>query len=133
MAALLWSGRQQKTNRNVLIVCDPLNYDEVISTIKQSADITKIDLAFRQKLALEAFEHTAAYDAAISDELHARWVGRPENSADKEIQTQRLPETLLSSADISHSLRYGEIVIKQRLCTSTLKQKEIIQHWLLLL
>ena len=97
-----------KNHRNVLIVCDPLNYDEVISTIKQSADITKIDLAFRQKLALEAFEHTAAYDAAISDELHARWVGRPENSADKEIQTQRLPETLLSSADISHSLRYGE-------------------------
>ena len=97
-----------KNHRNVLIVCDPSNYDEVISTIKKSEDVTKIDLTFRQKLALEAFEHTAAYDSAISDELHARWVGRPELSGDKEIQTQRLPNTLLSSAHMSHSLRYGE-------------------------
>ena len=97
-----------KNHRNVLIVCDPSNYDEVISTIKQSEDVSKINLAFRQKLALEAFEHTAAYDAAISDELHARWDGRPEQSGDKEIQTQRLPDTLLSSAHMSQSLRYGE-------------------------
>lgn len=97
-----------KNHRNVLIVCDPSNYDEVISTIKKSEDVTKIDLTFRQKLALEAFEHTASYDSAISDELHARWVGRPEQSGDKEIQTQRLPDTLLSSAHMSHSLRYGE-------------------------
>tara|TARA_B110000444_G_scaffold261560_1_gene315366 strand:+ start:18271 stop:19908 length:1638 start_codon:yes stop_codon:yes gene_type:complete len=97
-----------KNHHNVLIVCDPSNYDEVITTIKDSEDVSKIDLSFRQKLALEAFEHTAAYDAAISDELHARWVGRPEHSEDKEIQTQRLPETLLSSAHMSHSLRYGE-------------------------
>jgi len=97
-----------KNHRNVLIVCDPSNYDEVISTIKQSSDISTIDLAFRQKLALEAFQHTASYDSAISDELHARWIGRPEQSGDKDIQTERLPETLLSSANISHSLRYGE-------------------------
>ena len=97
-----------KNHRNVLIVCDPSNYDEVISTIKKSEDVTKIDLGFRQRLALEAFEHTAAYDSAISDELQARWVGRPELSGDKEIQTQRLPNTLLSSAHMSHSLRYGE-------------------------
>ncbi|MBL6890952.1 MAG: bifunctional phosphoribosylaminoimidazolecarboxamide formyltransferase/IMP cyclohydrolase [Candidatus Poseidoniaceae archaeon] len=97
-----------KNHRNVLIVCDPSNYDEVISTIKQAEDVSKINLAFRQKLALEAFEHTAAYDAAISDELHARWVGRPEQSGDKEMQTQRLPDTLLSSAHMSQSLRYGE-------------------------
>ena len=97
-----------KNHRNVLIVCDPSNYDEVISTIKQSEDVSKINLAFRQKLALEAFEHTAAYDAAISDELHARWVGRPEQSGDKEIQSQRLPDTLLSAAHMTHSLRYGE-------------------------
>ena len=97
-----------KNHRNVLIVCDPSNYDEVISTIKQSSDISTIDLAFRQKLALEAFQHTASYDSAISDELHARWIGRPEQSGDKDVQTERLPETLLSSANISHSLRYGE-------------------------
>ena len=97
-----------KNHRNVLIVCDPSNYDEVISTIEQSKDVSKINLAFRQKLALEAFEHTAAYDAAISDELHARWVGRPEQSGDKEIQTQRLPDTLISAAHMTHSLRYGE-------------------------
>ena len=68
-----------KNHRNVVIVCNPKNYDEVISTIKQSGGVENIDSSFRQKLALEAFEHTAAYDSAISDELHARWIGRPEN------------------------------------------------------
>ena len=97
-----------KNHRNVVIVCNPKNYDEVISTIKQSGGVENIDSSFRQKLALEAFEHTAAYDSAISDELHARWIGRPENYENKEEQSNRLPSTLLSSAYISHTLRYGE-------------------------
>ncbi len=97
-----------KNHRNVVIVCNPKNYDEVISTIKQSGGVENIDSSFRQKLALEAFEHTAAYDSAISDELHARWIGRPEHYENKEEQSNRLPSTLLSSAYISHTLRYGE-------------------------
>jgi phosphoribosylaminoimidazolecarboxamide formyltransferase/IMP cyclohydrolase len=57
---------------------------------------------------LEAFQHTASYDSAISDELHARWIGRPETFDDKDEQTRRIPNTLLASANLSHSLRYGE-------------------------
>jgi len=85
-----------KNHRNVVIVCNPINYNEVISTIREAGGVEKIDLSFRQKLALEAFEHTAAYDTAISDELHARWIGRPENYDDKDEQSLRLPSTLLN-------------------------------------
>ena len=97
-----------KNHRNVLIICNPDNYDEVISTIKQSDSVENVNLEFRQKLALEAFQHTASYDSAISDELHARWIGRPETFDDKDEQTRRIPNTLLASANLSHSLRYGE-------------------------
>ncbi|HII49949.1 MAG TPA: bifunctional phosphoribosylaminoimidazolecarboxamide formyltransferase/IMP cyclohydrolase, partial [Candidatus Poseidoniaceae archaeon] len=67
-----------------------------------------VSLEFRQQLALEAFEHTASYDSAISDELHSRWIGRPESFATKEEQEIRLPDTLLASAHKLYNLRYGE-------------------------
>ena len=67
-----------------------------------------MSLEFRQSLALTAFEHTASYDSAISDELHARWIGRPEDYADKSEQEDRLPDTLLASAHKMYNLRYGE-------------------------
>ena len=97
-----------KNHRNVLIVCNPGRYDEVLSQLKQfnGADSVPIDL--RRHLALDAFEHTAAYDSAIADELHARWIGRPESSDDAAEQTARLPSTLLASAEKTLSLRYGE-------------------------
>ena len=97
-----------KNHRNVLIVCNPARYDEVLSQLKlfNGADSVPIDL--RRHLALDAFEHTAAYDSAIADELHARWIGRPEFSDDTAEQTARLPSTLLASAEKTLSLRYGE-------------------------
>ena len=97
-----------KNHRNVLIVCNPARYNEVLSQLKQfnGADSVPIDL--RRHLALDAFEHTAAYDSAIADELHARWIGRPESSDDTAEQTARLPSTLLASAEKTLSLRYGE-------------------------
>ena len=97
-----------KNHRNVLIVCNPARYNEVLSQLKQfnGADSVPIDL--RRHLALDAFEHTAAYDSAIADELHARWIGRPESSDGTAEQTARLPSTLLASAEKTLSLRYGE-------------------------
>ena len=97
-----------KNHRNVLILCNPDNYSEVIDELNSAGSVNSVSLEFRQQLALEAFEHTASYDSAISDELHSRWIGRPESFAAKEEQEIRLPETLLASAHKLYNLRYGE-------------------------
>ena len=97
-----------KNHRNVLILCNPDNYSKVIDELNSAGSVNSVSLEFRQQLALEAFEHTASYDSAISDELHSRWIGRPESFAAKEEQEIRLPETLLASALKLYKLRYGE-------------------------
>ena len=97
-----------KNHRNVITVCNPDNYAKVVEELHSAGSHESIPLAFRQQLALEAFEHTAAYDAAISDELHARWIGRAESFADKSEQEKRLPNALIASAAKLHTLRYGE-------------------------
>tara|TARA_B100000965_G_C19602260_1_gene763495 strand:- start:2306 stop:3943 length:1638 start_codon:yes stop_codon:yes gene_type:complete len=97
-----------KNHRNVLIVCNPDNYSKVVDELHSVGSVNSVSLEFRQQLALEAFEHTASYDSAISDELHSRWIGRPESFAAKEEQESRLPETLLASARKLYNLRYGE-------------------------
>lgn len=97
-----------KNHRNVIIACNPQRYGEIISAIKSTNTSEGVSIDLRRSLALDAYEHTAAYDTAIADELHARWIGRPELSDDTAVQTKRLPETLLASAVKTHSLRYGE-------------------------
>jgi phosphoribosylaminoimidazolecarboxamide formyltransferase/IMP cyclohydrolase len=97
-----------KNHRNVIIASNPARYPSIISALENAGGASGVSLDLRRQLALEAYEHTAAYDAAISDELHARWVGRPEHSDEPETQTERLPSTLLASAMKSHTLRYGE-------------------------
>ena len=97
-----------KNHRNVITVCNPDNYAKVVEELHSAGSHESVSLAFRQQLALEAFEHTAAYDAAISDELHARWIGRAESFADKSEQEMRLPNALIASAAKLHTLRYGE-------------------------
>tara|TARA_B100001996_G_scaffold375754_1_gene356124 strand:+ start:1044 stop:2681 length:1638 start_codon:yes stop_codon:yes gene_type:complete len=97
-----------KNHRNVIIVCNPVNYSKVIAELKAAGSSEAVSLQYRQNLALEAFEHTASYDSAISSELHARWIGRPEDFDEKSEQENRLPAALLSSAHKVHTLRYGE-------------------------
>ena len=97
-----------KNHRNVLVVCNPENYPQVVEELQTAGSSDSVNLEFRQQLALTAFEHTATYDSAISDELHARWIGRPEDFDAKIEQELRLPDNLLSSAYKLHNLRYGE-------------------------
>tara|TARA_B110000444_G_scaffold179908_1_gene168682 strand:+ start:9608 stop:11251 length:1644 start_codon:yes stop_codon:yes gene_type:complete len=97
-----------KNHRNVIIACNPSRYDEIVSALHSSSDVQSVGMDLRRSLALDAYEHTAAYDSAIADELHARWIGRPELSDVTAEQTERLPSTLLASAVKTHALRYGE-------------------------
>jgi phosphoribosylaminoimidazolecarboxamide formyltransferase/IMP cyclohydrolase len=49
---------------DVTVVCDPGLYDVVVAEVHQYGGATSF--ALRQRLALEAFRRTAAYDSAIS-------------------------------------------------------------------
>lgn len=93
-----------KNHRNVVIVCNPDDYNSVITDLESNS----MDLDRRRELALKAYEHTASYDSAISSELSSRWKGRPEDSDDISEQSVRFQDTMTVSTKISHNLRYGE-------------------------
>lgn len=93
-----------KNHRNVIIACNPDDYDSVIIDLGSDG----VSIERRRELALKAYEHTASYDTAIANELATRWVGAPEDSDDTEEQTRRLPATMTASSTRMHTLRYGE-------------------------
>jgi phosphoribosylaminoimidazolecarboxamide formyltransferase/IMP cyclohydrolase len=80
-----------KNFESVFAVCDPADYPAVLDALRRpdAGDA----LLMRRRLALKAFRHTAAYDAAI-----ATWLGKDEE----------FPATLLLAAERVQTLRYGE-------------------------
>ena len=87
-----------KNFTDVTVVCLPHQYDEVQTDLQQNDGATS--LALRQRLALETFQHTAAYDAAISTYLHAA------SSIESESPPFARRETLVLNR--VRALRYGE-------------------------
>jgi len=83
-----------KNYERVVVLVDPEDYGWVLEALKASGP----DLAQRRRLALKAFRHTAAYDAAISG-----WLARQADEEDA-----LLPETLILAAERVQALRYGE-------------------------
>lgn len=59
-----------KNYKNVLVVTNPGQYDDVLKKLKEKKDI---DLKLREKLAVEAYTHTAQYDSIISNYLRNKW------------------------------------------------------------
>jgi phosphoribosylaminoimidazolecarboxamide formyltransferase/IMP cyclohydrolase len=76
----------------VIVLVDPADYGWVLEALKGDGP----DLARRRRLALKAFRHTAAYDAAISN-YFAQQVGG-----------EATPEMLTLTAERVQALRYGE-------------------------
>ena len=60
-----------KNHANVAVVTSPARYDEVLAALDTEAGL---DDRYRRALALEAFAHTAAYDARIASALPGRMV-----------------------------------------------------------
>lgn len=81
-----------KNHRDVVVICDPADYTKVIEELKQSNSVS-MDTKYR--LALKVFQHTAAYDAMISDYLR------------KQIGAE-LPDNLTLTFEKVQDLRYGE-------------------------
>lgn len=81
-----------KNHKDVVVVCDPADYETVISELKEKETVS---YETKYKLALKVFQHTAAYDAMISDYLR------------KQIGAE-LPDNLTLTFEKVQELRYGE-------------------------
>ncbi len=79
-----------KNHTDVLVITNPNQYQEVIDALKAKSITNK----FRKKLALDAFEHTASYDLAIS-----KWMGKDIESTSSD---------WVESLPLKQNLRYGE-------------------------
>jgi phosphoribosylaminoimidazolecarboxamide formyltransferase/IMP cyclohydrolase len=90
-----------KNHANVAIVTSPARYDEVLAAL---ATPEGLDERLRRALALEAFAHTAAYDARIASELP----GRLADAGLLEAPEDPYPPTLSVSLEKVETLRYGE-------------------------
>ena len=87
-----------KNHANVAIVTSPESYPQVIKALTLGGTT----LAQRQRLAGEAFAHTAAYDAAVADWFAANVGIRADHPAEPVEVTRRYDVTL------KQTLRYGE-------------------------
>ncbi|WP_279176468.1 bifunctional phosphoribosylaminoimidazolecarboxamide formyltransferase/IMP cyclohydrolase [Campylobacter insulaenigrae] len=58
-----------KNYKDVMVVCDPLDYEHIITTLKTN----KNNEQFRLKLMIKAYEHTANYDAYIANYMNERF------------------------------------------------------------
>lgn len=93
-----------KNYNDVVVICDPADYETVIHELKQTK---KVSYETKYKLALKAFEHTAAYDAMISDYLRKRCASDRAETHQTH-QKMELPENLTFTYEKIQDLRYGE-------------------------
>ena len=82
-----------KNYESVAVVVDPLDYPEVINELRKDKSIS---LQTRERLATKAFQHTARYDAIIS------------NYFEKKFSEELFPKLLTLSFRKQMELRYGE-------------------------
>ncbi|HYH92113.1 MAG TPA: bifunctional phosphoribosylaminoimidazolecarboxamide formyltransferase/IMP cyclohydrolase [Candidatus Saccharimonadales bacterium] len=90
-----------KNHANVAIVTSPARYEAVLAALDAG---TGIDDRLRRELALEAFAHTAAYDARIAAELPGRLVAAGLLDAPED----PYPPVLTLPLERVEALRYGE-------------------------
>jgi phosphoribosylaminoimidazolecarboxamide formyltransferase/IMP cyclohydrolase len=90
-----------KNHANVAIVTSLAQYDAVLAALDRP---TGLDDALRRRLALDAFAHTAAYDARIAAELPERMVAAGLLAPPKD----PYPASLAIALEKVETLRYGE-------------------------
>ena len=85
-----------KNNRDVTVVVDHADYQVVLDEMKASGGSVSRGTNFR--LAVKVYQHTAAYDGAISN-----WLGARTGA-----QVAPFPDTLSLQYKLSQGMRYGE-------------------------
>jgi len=85
-----------KNYRDVLVVCNPHHYDEVLEELRSQGGLVSEQL--RARLALDVFRHTAHYDALIADYLEKQF----------EMEERPFPRLVNLRLEKVQNLRYGE-------------------------
>ncbi len=85
-----------KNNRSVTVLVDPTDYATVLDELKSSGGAVSPQTNFR--LAAKAYQHTAAYDGAISN-----WLGQRTGA-----EVADFPISLTLQYQHSQGMRYGE-------------------------
>jgi len=97
-----------KNHANVAIVTSPARYEAVLEALDREGHVPA---GLRGALAIEAFRHTAAYDARIAAELPGRMAGAGVQLPDEPGlpgATDPYPSLLTIPLEKVESLRYGE-------------------------
>ncbi|MBF9314524.1 bifunctional phosphoribosylaminoimidazolecarboxamide formyltransferase/IMP cyclohydrolase [Bifidobacteriaceae bacterium NR002] len=100
-----------KNHKSVAVITDPADYQLLADRVSSGEGFS---LEEREYLAAKAFEHTASYDAAISQWTQKAWP-KPEslNAKDVEDESKNAGDVLLPAEytrtwHLEHELRYGE-------------------------
>jgi phosphoribosylaminoimidazolecarboxamide formyltransferase/IMP cyclohydrolase len=97
-----------KNHASVAVVTSPARYDEVLAAIRADG---AVPAGLRAVLAVEAFRHTAAYDARIAAELPGRMAASGVELPDEPGfpgASDPFPASLTIGLDKVDTLRYGE-------------------------
>ncbi len=97
-----------KNHASVAIVTSPARYDSVLAALDEHDEVP---LGLRAALAVEAFRHTAAYDARIAAELPGRMFDAGVELPDEAglpTSADPYPTSLTISLEKVETLRYGE-------------------------
>ena len=82
-----------KNYKDVIVLTDSNQYPSVLKSLKEKGDL---DISQRERLALDAYSHTAQYDSIISNYLREKWTD------------EILPENKTITMRKKQDMRYGE-------------------------
>jgi len=85
-----------KNFESVIVIVNPVRYKDVLSELKTNNG--ELSIEKKRELAVEAFTHTAEYDAVISSYLYSKLIK----------DANKFPDKLLLRFNKVQSLRYGE-------------------------
>jgi len=94
-----------KNFKSVTVVPDPGFYKQVLTELENEGQVLP---ETRRRLALAAFERTAAYDKAISAWFGERVGAEPTDHEEPAAEAERFPQTLTRRYEKVQALRYGE-------------------------
>jgi phosphoribosylaminoimidazolecarboxamide formyltransferase / IMP cyclohydrolase len=94
-----------KNFAHLTVLCNPNQYNAYLTELRQTGEISP---QFRQHCALQAFEHTATYDRAISTYLQGLESGSAPATASDAASEPDLPANFELQGSQIQVLRYGE-------------------------
>ncbi len=107
-----------KNYEDVLVVTNPHRYTQILSLLKSDR---KIPVSLREELAVEAFAHTAQYDALISTYLRNRW-SRDELSTDISLPLRKMKDMRYGENPHQKGAFYHTLPLTTEPCVTTAEQ-----------